>query len=145
MMVKAMDERLGEGEIKLRDKRRRLYVVLGALMAVGFVTGFGLAFAEEEGSDWLSGRIPAWVALLLAGVWLASMIVGKIWFFRNVDELEVRINVWAMAASGSAVLIGYPVWWLLWRGGMVEEPSAHIMFGALYAVAILAYLWKKYR
>lgn len=136
---------IGEGERRAKARRRRMWTVLGALFVVGFVLGFGLSFADRTEAGFLEGPVPVWVAVLLSMVWLVAVVGGTWWYKTAVDELEIRINLWAMAVAGHAILLTYPVWWLMWRGGVFIEPNAHIMFGALYFVMLAAYCWKKFR
>lgn len=146
MMVKVMADRpLGEGELRGQQRRRRRLAMFAAFVAAGFAMGFGLSRAEGDGLGPLEGPIPAWVALLLSVAWLAVTIGGTLWYRRTVDEHDLVANGWSMAMAGSVLLLAYPVWWLLWRGDIAREPSAHILFIAAYLVALVAYIWKKYR
>ena len=133
------------GEARAAAKKRRLWTVIGVLFGAGFASGFGFALAEDSDAGWLSGPIPAWLAVLLSVVWLTAMIAGSWFYKRNADELEINANLWGAAVGASTLLIGYPVWFLLWRGELAGEPNPHVMFVTLYLTGIGGYLWKKYR
>lgn len=127
-----------------RARQRRIYLIMGTLAGAGFVVGFFSSMFEREGGGFLEGIGPVW-AVAASIILVVSVIVGTIVYFRQVDELERRNNYWANATGCNAVLIGYPVWYLLWRGGLVSEPTHESVFVVLIAATTLAYLWKKFR
>jgi hypothetical protein len=140
-----VSEPIGPGESLERRRRGRQTLILALLMMAGGATAWVLMDVQQDGADLFRSPIPARVAIALALLWLISIIGGSLWYKRNIDEIEVAQQLWSIAAAGSIVLILYPAWYLLWRGQMLPEPNGHIMFGALYAVMIAAYLWKKFR
>ncbi|HST37792.1 MAG TPA: hypothetical protein VLK25_14335 [Allosphingosinicella sp.] len=138
-------EEIGPGELLERRQRGRQALILSLLMLAGGVTGLVLSLTEADGAGALQGAIPAGVAIGLAALWLVSVIGGSIWYKRHIDELELAAQLWGIACAGAVVLILYPAWYLLWRGALAPEPNGHVMFGTLYIVMIIAYLWKKFR
>ena len=114
-------------------------------MGVGGITGLVFALTQQDGAALYQGTIPAWVAVALAVLWLVSVVGGSFWLKRHIDEIEQAAQLWGIATGGTVVIVLYPIWYLLWRGQMIAEPNAHIMFGTLYVVMIAAYLWKKFR
>jgi hypothetical protein len=127
-----------------RQKRRKWWTMLGVSGLAGAGTGLGFVVAAK-GDGFMSGPIPAWLAIAFAALYVATMIVGTIAMKRMTDEVEIHNNLWGMAIGGSAVLLVYPPWWMLWRGEVAPEPGHEALFLLLFASAILAYLWKKYR
>lgn len=151
MMAKGMtmrdlraDPTPGAGEAALKARRRRLYTIIGALMLSGFVIGFFSARFEREGGGFLDGIPAAW-AVTASIVFLLACTIGTWRYYKVVDELERHDNRWAMMMSLNLYLIGYPIWFLLWKGGLVPEPSHEIIFVALYVALMAAYGWKKIR
>jgi hypothetical protein len=140
-----VSEPIGHGETLERRQKNRQTLILALLMAAGGVTGFFLSTNQQDGMGFYRGVLPAGVAIGLAALWLVSIVGGSIWLNRHIDEIERAAQIWGIAMAGTVVVILYPVWYLLWRGQMIPEPNGHIMFGALYAVMIAAYLWKKFR
>ena len=140
-----VSEPIGPGEALERRERARRSFILYALMIVGGVTGLGLSVGPEHGAGILTGAIAPWLALSLAALWLVSIIWGSIVYARHIDEIDRAAQIWGIATAGSTVLILYPAWYILWRGRLLPEPNAHIIFATLYVVMILAYLWKKFR
>lgn len=134
----------GTGEAAEGRRKRQRWTIIGAIAGAGFVSGFAFALVQDADSLF-DGTIPAWLAIALTGLWLVAMIGGCWMLGRRADEVERHNNLWSTAIGGSVLLIGYPAWYLLWRGGLVVEPIHEIMFLAFYAVAIGAYLWKKFR
>lgn len=140
-----VSEPIGPGEALERKQKGRQTLIICMLMVAGGVTGLTLALSGQDGPDFYRSAIPARVAVALAVFWLVSVIGGSLWYMRHIDEIELAAQIWGIAAAGTVVLIFYPVWYLLWRGQMIVEPNAHVMFGTLYVVMIAAYLWKKFR
>jgi hypothetical protein len=140
-----VSEPIGTGEKVERRQKWRRTLILGLLMAAGGITGFALATTQEDGAGFHQGAIPARVAIGLAALWLVSVVGGSFWLKRHIDEIEQAAQIWGIAIAGTVVIVLYPVWYLLWRGQMIAEPNAHILFGTLYVVMIAAYLWKKFR
>jgi hypothetical protein len=145
MGTSGVSEPIGPGEALERRQKGRQTLILSLLMIAGGMTGLAFALTQEGGAGLYQGVIPAWVAIGLVALWLVSVIGGSYWLKRHIDEIEQAAQVWGIAMAGSFVLILYPAWYLLWRGQLVMEPNAHILFGTLYVVMIIAYLWKKFR
>lgn len=136
---------IGTGEKLERRQKRRQTLILGLLMVAGGITGLALSLTEQDGAGFFQGAIPPWIAMALAALWLVSVVGGSFWLKRHIDEIEQAAQIWGIATAGTVVIVLYPVWYLLWRGQMIVEPNAHIVFGTLYVVMIAAYLWKKFR
>ena len=127
-----------------RERQRRWWRTFVPVVLSGFVAGFAFALADR-GERFLAGEIPPLLAVLIAGSYLVTMIWGTWAYKRVADELELQNNLWGTAVGGSVLLLVYPPWWILWRGGLVGEPMHGALFLLLFGSAILAYLWKKYR
>ncbi|HEY5713203.1 MAG TPA: hypothetical protein VIT38_15015 [Allosphingosinicella sp.] len=140
-----MSEPIGPGEALERRQRRRRTLILSLLMIAGGIIGYALVLAGDVGPGFHQGTLSAWAAITLALGWLVSVIGGSIWYKRHIDEIDQAAQIWGIAAAGSVVLILYPAWYLLWRGQLVGEPNAHVIFATLYVVMIGAYLSKKFR
>lgn len=139
-----VDPTPGAGEAALKARRRRLYTIIGALALSGFVVGFLSARFEREGGGFLEG-IPAEWAIAASAIYLLTITIGTWRYYKVVDELERHDNRWAMTMALNLYLIGYPIWFMLWKGGLVPEPSHEIIFVVLYLALMAAYGWKKFR
>jgi hypothetical protein len=140
-----VSEALGPGEKMERAKNQRRAFVLCVLMAAGGACGLALAIAEPKGGGMLQGVIPAWAAVALAAAWLISVLGGSLWYKKHADEIDLAAQIWGQAVGGAAIVLLYPVWYLLWRAQLVPAPDANVVFVALYVVMVGAYLWKKFR
>ena len=127
-----------------RARRRKWWTLLGVALAAGFATGFGVALTEE-GGPFAGGRIPEWLAIAAVAVYLVTMIVGTVMMKRFTDEVEMHNNIFGLAVGASALTLVYPPWVMLWRGGLVGEPTHLPMFLVMFVPATATYLWKKYR
>jgi hypothetical protein len=131
------------GEAFERRQRRGWYKALGASIVAGLATGLGYSLAVKD--DFFGGRLPPWFAIGVAALYLAMMVAGTVAVRRTTDELERHNNLWGLGMGASAVMLIYPPWWMLWRGGLVGEPSHTALFLLLVAISTFFYLWKKYR
>ncbi len=146
MMDSAMIDEPNIGERRARLARNRRLSLYGALLAAGMVVGFFFGLYETDGTAWIAqGNIPGWLAILLASVTAIALIGGTIMTHRRIDEVERQNNLVSAALAAAVVLLGYPVWFILWKGRLVSEPSHEVIFITLYAVMILAYLYRKFR
>lgn len=128
-------------ERRQRGKWRRL---LGLAIASGVATGLAFAFTRTgDGSG--AGTLSPGLTIAGAVVYVLMMVLGSYAMVRVTDEVEVRNNVVGLAAGGAALLLCYPPWWMLWRGGLVPEPTHLAMFLLMFGPALAVYVWKKYR
>lgn len=133
-----------EGAAAERRQRRKWWTLLGVALVAGFGTGLGVALTEEGGA-FGDGRIPEWLAIGAVAVYLGLMIVGTYVMKKVTDELEMHNNILGLAVGASALLLVYPPWLMLWRGGLVGEPGHGALFLVMFLPAMATYLWKKYR
>jgi len=145
MEAKVTDQKGSIGERRERARRAGLVANYVVLALLGGAVGFAFAVYESGGTAWADGTIPPTVAIVLSVVTLVAMIGGCLFMKRRIDEVELRHNLYAGATAAVTVLIGYPVWYFLWKGQLVPEPSHVAMFGALYLMLALTYLIRKFR
>jgi hypothetical protein len=92
------------------------------------------------------GSLPIAIALLLVFVWGVIMpMVAWVWHTRAIDELEASAYRDGGYYAAYAYLIVAPVWWLLWRGGLLPEPNGVAIFFAFTLIWSAVWFWKKYR
>ena len=137
---------IGPGEAADRARKRRLMTNFGGIAAVGFVVGLAAAFVENKNAPiWLGGTMPGWFAILAAVLTVGAVAFGSWRYHRAMDELDRLDNYFAGTLGANIVLGGYPVWLILWKGGLVPEPNALILYGALFVTVAGAYIWRKLR
>lgn len=119
--------------------------VMGAVMAAG-----GFLNAPDESADPLSvlfaGPMPVAIALSLVFGWAVVMpVVAWFWHTRAIDEQEASAYRDGGYYAAYAYLILAPVWWLLWRGGLLPEPNGVAIFLIFSLIWSAVWFWKKYR
>lgn len=132
------------GEAVERTRSRRYWTVVAALFAAGLIVGLVTALAEGEG-DFLSARLPPAVAIALAAATFLAMTIGTWAYCKRSDEVDIHANLWGAATGASALMIAYPVWIILWKGGLLDEPHHLSLFVLTSVATLVGYAWKKYR
>lgn len=140
-------------DLTRREKLNR-NIMLGCVL-LGAATGAGLATTGNLNMDGpggdpfpmiVDGPIPTSVALLLFFVWAVIMpVVAWFWHTRAIDELEASAYRDGGYYAAYAYLVLAPAWWLLWRGGLLPEPSGIAIFCAFAFIWTAVWFWKKYR
>ena len=137
---------IGSGEAAARARQRRMLINFGAIAAVGFVVGLTAAFVENKDAPiWSGGTLPPWFAVLAAVLTIGAVGFGSWRYHNNMDELQRLDNYWAATVGANVLLGGYPVWLILWKGGIVPEPNAMILYLIVWVSTVLAYAWRKLR
>ncbi len=111
--------------------------VLGVLITVG-----GISDPTYAISDAPIAPVLALIALALVG--LAVPVVTLVWH-RSVDEHEERIYRFASLIAIYAYFWISMVWWIAARGGFLPPADGKIIFGLVWAIWGLSWLWGKYR
>ncbi len=136
----------GEGERHEAARRRKRWMIVAALAASGFVPGLylgyndGAALAESRPSVW-----PPALSLGLVGLYLAAVIGGGLLLRGVTDEVERQNAYKAASFAGMALMLVYPVWFVLWRGGFVAEPIHWMLFLLFWLSLALASLYYRFR
>jgi hypothetical protein len=136
---------LGEGERREAAMRRRRYQVVGALFGAGLVTGLYAGFRDGASIFEAEGSWPPAIALVLLVIYLVVLVAGTFIMNGVMDELDRERSYKAANFAGVAFLSLYPVWFLLWKGGFVAEPSHWVMYVAFLVTLGFAALWYRFR
>lgn len=140
------DKGMGPGEAAARAKSRRTMINFSVLALLGGATGFTAALIEQKDAPISAGgTMPGWFAILAATVLVVAVAAGSYAYHRTMDELQRLDNYWAAALGTNVLLLGYPVWLILWKGGLLPAPDAMILFLAVLATTMIAYFWRKLR
>jgi hypothetical protein len=135
------------GAAKYRAKQRRFWMIYAAAVLgfciLGGVMGFPVGYAEGMGAP-VQEFVPApvaWalVALLLIGFWAFSYF-----YFTRVDEVEVQHNLWANSTGLYFYFSVYGSWLALDLLGAAPAVDGLIVFGATWAVILIAYTVRRY-
>jgi hypothetical protein len=138
---------MGEGERLHEQRRRRFWIILGSLFAIGlaagFLSGFAAGFIDgSRGGGTLGLKIfgAAGVALLAV-----ATVYGSWRFFRSVDEVEVTDNLWGSLIGLYTYAILFPAWWALSKIGLAVPPDQWLIYGVTMIGATAAYAYRKWQ
>ena len=140
------DRMPGPGEARERARLRRRLAIIGTVVVAGFFSGVYVGYGEA-GAIFHGGDGP-WspvVSLVLAGVYLAAIVIGGVALQADMDELDRDTSYKATAVAGAVYITLYPLWFLLWKGGFVREPIHWLVFIAFWASLAAAHLWYRFR
>jgi hypothetical protein len=62
-----------------------------------------------------------------------------------MDEVERQRSYKAGSLAGATLIVVYPVWFLLWKGGFVVEPIHWVLFVLFWLGLAFGMIWYKYR
>ncbi|WP_404370886.1 hypothetical protein AB5I39_02830 [Sphingomonas sp. MMS24-J45] len=137
---------VGPGEAADRARGRRTIRNFVVLALIGGAVGFTAALVEQRDAPIAAGgTMPAWFAILAAAIMVVAVSIGSVLYHRSMDELQRLDNYWAATMGANLLLLGYPVWLILWKGGLLPAPDAMILYLAVFATTMIAYLWRKLR
>lgn len=146
MMAKASEMQAADsGEALERNRRRRKYWIVGILAGIGFVAGFVTGFTQPETLFDPTRAWPPELTIMLAVAWLVAVIGGGLLYARHTDEFELAWSYKAVAVGAAAYILLYPVWLLLWKGGVAPEPMHFVLFLGFMAVTMIASLFYRVR
>ena len=135
-------------KVPRREKVNNRYL-LGTLLFSG-VIGAGIALAElyfgaKDAALFASGPLVPALAIIY------SIIIGVIvpaitfyWHKNVVDEQEESAYRDGGYYAAYAFLFLTPLWWLLWRGGLLPEPNGVVIYLTFSLVWAAVWFWKKY-
>ncbi len=138
------EREIGPGERASRARSRRIMMTIGGLMLGGFVLGLIGALVENEAPSGIGSFPPAFA--IGAVLTYVLLIAGGSWrYFRSIDELERKNNYVGSIWGVNIYLTLYPSWYLLWKGGLVQEPVHEVLFVITVVATMAAYFWHKFR
>lgn len=138
-------EPLSEYEKLERERRRRRIAIIGALFMVGAVSGGIIGAREADRLFDLAHPWPPILCLVIAATFLAAVTIGSIILSRQTDEVERIAKLKATRAGATVYLVGYPIWFLLWKAGFLPEPMHVAIFAIVIVVLLLASLFYRFR
>ena len=132
-------------------QREKVYnrFLIGSFL-FGGVTGLVLAltgsFDETEAGLISNDAMSPMLAIIMSvaiGVFMPA--VTFYWHKNLVDEQEEAAYRFGALIAMYAFWFIAPVWWLLWRGGMLPEIDRIALYFITIFVALIVWFWKKYR
>jgi hypothetical protein len=136
----------GEGERRDSARRRKRWLIIAALGVAGFVPGLYLGY--DDGAALIESRSGVWPPALVVGLallYLVAVVGGGLLLRGVTDEVERQNGYKAASFAGMALMLVYPIWFLLWRGGFVPEPIHWVLFVTFWLSLALASLWYRFR
>jgi hypothetical protein len=136
----------GEGERRESARRRKRGLIIGALFTAGAITGFYMG--HTDGGALFDGRPGGWppaVAAALAALYLTAIIGGSLLLNGVMDEVERQRSYKAVSFAGAVLILVYPTWFALWKGGFVGEPIHWVLFVLFWLSLALSSLFYRFR
>jgi hypothetical protein len=129
---------------RLNNRMITGFGLLGGLMAIVLMIAGDVGNQNTDifSSDPISPAVAVGLALMLG---LLMPLMSWYWHARVIDELEADAYRSGAMLAMYAFWIVAPVWWLLWRGGMLPAPDGVALYLMTTFVALIIWFWKKYR
>jgi hypothetical protein len=136
------------------EKVTRREKVYNRFLAGSFTFGgvTGLVFALTGSFDANETNLLATDAMSPMLAIIMSVAIGVIvpaitlyWHKHAVDEQEEAAYRFGALIAIYAFWFIAPVWWLLWRGGILPEVNGIALYFMTTFVALIVWFWKKYR
>lgn len=134
----------GPGEARTHERHRRqikyfavalvLGCMIGAITSI-FDTGDGSLFS----GDWEDLSLPPAAAIAAVIVIIGGLFALPIYGFRQIDDYQREQNYIAFTGGMLAVLVGFPVWAVLYAGGFTPPPHAFGIFAIGFVSMFVAY------
>jgi hypothetical protein len=131
-------------------QREKVYnrFLIGSFL-FGGVTGLILAltgsFDTNETNLFATGAMSPMLAIILSiSIGIIVPAITFYWHKNVVDEQEEAAYRLGALISMYAFWFIAPVWWLLWRGGMLPEIDGIALYFMTIFVVLIVWFWKKY-
>ena len=132
---------------------RRYWKMWMLVTALGMPVGAALAISTRtEGLDsinpFASTPISEPVALMLAALLTAFFDIALVLYHRAIDDHEERAYLWGSQLAYYFLVVAFPAWWLLERGGIVAPITTGTAFIAILLSFVVqggVWAWLKYR
>ena len=132
---------------------KRYWNVWLAIVAISAPVGaIGAALLLRDGmpatSVFTNAPISPGLATVLAILVTVVCIVAIALYHRAIDDHEERAYLWGSQLAYYFLIVAFPAWWLLERGGIVAAMSTGIAFAAIlisFVVQAGIWAWLKYR
>jgi uncharacterized membrane protein YidH (DUF202 family) len=116
----------------------------------GGVTGLIFAltgsFDANETNLFASGAMSPTLAIIMSvAIGVIMPAVTFYWHKNVVDEQEEAAYRFGALIAMYAFWFIAPVWWFLWRGGMLPNVNGIVLYFMTLSVALIVWFWKKYR
>ena len=131
------------GEQIARRTARNRMIIFGLLFAVGLAAG--VAAGNHAAENGFGGTWPPALSIGTALVYVIAMIGGSVALSRVTDEVERARSYKAVALAGAGYMLAYPVWFLLWKGGVAIEPIHWVLFVGFWLLLLGGTIYYRFR
>ena len=136
-----------EQKVPQREKVYNRFVIGSFIF--GGVTGLVLAmtgsFDETEAGLISNDPMSPMLAIILSiAIGVIAPAITLYWHKHAVDEQEEAAYRFGALIAMYAFWFIAPVWWLLWRGGILPEVNGITLYFMTTFVALIVWFWKKY-
>ncbi len=139
---------MGDERLTTRERLNR-NIMIACLFSGGVIGVILAVMSDNNGSApsvYDDGPLPPALAIGFAVFWgLIMPLISWYWHNRATDELEADAYRTGAMMACYVLWIGAPVWWVLWRGGLLPEPDGVTIYMATIFTALIIWQWKKYR
>ena len=133
----------GEGERREATQRRTFWTILGGLGAAGGLAGFTYGFFSS--GAFKTEDVPVVAIIGAVAIMVLIFAYGTWRFFDSIDELEMVDNLFSSTVGLYVYATLFPVWWVLSRLGVTEEPNDWAIFACALISSASAYVWRKWQ
>ena len=123
-------------------------VIVGISAPVGAISAILLLRSGVPASSLFTAPIAPGVAIALALLVTAVCIAAIALYHRAIDDHEERAYLWGSQLAYYFLIVAFPAWWLLERGGIVGAITTGTAFVAVLLSAVVqagVWAWLKYR
>lgn len=132
---------------------KRYWKMWMLVTALGMPVGAALAISTHQKglstlNPFASTPISEPIALLLATLVSVFFIVVLVLYHRAIDDHEERAYLWGSQLAYYFLIVAFPAWWLLERGGIVDPITTGGAFAAILVSFVVqggVWAWLKYR
>jgi hypothetical protein len=128
---------------------RTMLIMIGISVPVGILLAMTADRAALRSfNPFASTPIAPSIAILLALLITGAFLVALVLYHRAIDDHEERAYLWGSQIAYYFLILAFPAWWLLERGGIVQPittASAFIAILISFVVQAAVWAWLKFR
>lgn len=132
----------GEGEQRLKRRRRQFWMLVAAGIGLGMAMGFVMGFMGGIHQYRPVSPLIIWPAV---GVSLVLFVWYCAAYFRRIDELDLQDNLWAGMIGLYFYIVVLPLWFFLNDMGQLPQINHWVVWTATMIVTLATYGWRKWR
>jgi len=126
-------------------RTQRLFGLAG-LVSILAVVALAIGVRGADGNPvWSNNQnVSIGFAIVAIAVWLVAMALSWWWYF-SADEHERRANDVGFLVGGGVSIAVTPVWWILWRAGVLPAPDAMVIWYLTMIGVGIGWAWYRNR